>query len=363
MQTFVLQAFSSEDPTAARVSLARASIVEQRLSQTMIQMRLRLAETHYEPSRILQRIFNRRRRHIIDLTIQSYSVSHIEIFTIIYFLFILEQEDLITSLMFHVYSLQDMVKKCQFNKYHNGLVEELETKLSEFTSRQSMVVLGLTSVPPLTIDAFNTRLTNFQVTIDSLNLGYKQVRLHRIEEVFQSGVKTQSEDHLTHAFFFFQLNAIAQLLIKTAATESTGVILKVGKSRKSFMDFFKHIFDSSKLLSAGRSMFIVGVGSIFVMIPRLANTFANGQWILIALCMTQGDTVGGTFTTMRMRLVGTLLGRNEQFSLSVNIHSFILCARCHVELRDLSSCRDRCLQDIWHARSMAFSIWLFETVV
>ena len=264
--------------------------------------------------------------------------------------------------MFHVYSLQELVKKCQFNKYHNDLVEELETKLSEFTSCQSMVVLGLTSVPPITIDVFTARLTSFQVAIDSLNLGYKQVRLHRIEEVFQLGVKTQSEDHLTHAFFFFQLNAIAQLLIQTAATNTTVVISKVGK-RKSYMEFFQYKFDWSKLLSAGKSMLIVGVGSIFVMIPRLANTFANGQWILIALCMTQGDTVGGAFNTMKMRLVGTLLGRNEQFCLSANIHSFLLCIRCHVELRDLSSCRGRYLQNIWHACTMAFSIRLSETVV
>jgi hypothetical protein len=56
-------------------------------------------------------------------------------------------------------------------------------------------------------------------------------------------------------------------------------------------------------------MLIIGIGSIFVMVPTLANTFANGQWILIALCMTQGDTVGGAFNTMKMRLIGTLLGK------------------------------------------------------
>jgi hypothetical protein len=45
------------------------------------------------------------------------------------------------------------------------------------------------------------------------------------------------------------------------------------------------------------------------MVPRLVEVFENGQWILIALCMTQGDTVGGAFTTMQMRLFGTLLGK------------------------------------------------------
>ncbi len=71
MQTFVFEAFVTEDSAAAGISLARASIVELRLRETMIQMRLRLKETRHEPSRILQRIFNRRRRHIIDLTIQG----------------------------------------------------------------------------------------------------------------------------------------------------------------------------------------------------------------------------------------------------------------------------------------------------
>jgi hypothetical protein len=55
-------------------------------------------------------------------------------------------------------------------------------------------------------------------------------------------------------------------------------------------------------------MIIIGVGSIFVMVPYLAKVFENGQWILIALCMTQAETVGGAFTTMKMRLIGTLLG-------------------------------------------------------
>ena len=64
-----------------------------------------------------------------------------------------------------------------------------------------------------------------------------------------------------------------------------------------------------RFVSAFKSMVIIGVGSIFVMVPRLATAFENGQWILIALCMTQGDTVGGAFTTMKMRLVGTLFGK------------------------------------------------------
>ena len=67
IQTFTLQAFLSEDLAAANVSLARASIVERRLRQTMDQMHLRLNEAAYEPSRLLQRLFRCRHQPILDL--------------------------------------------------------------------------------------------------------------------------------------------------------------------------------------------------------------------------------------------------------------------------------------------------------
>ena len=291
MQSFVLQAFLCQDRTAARVSLARASIVERRLRDTMNGMRTRLLEARFEPAWILQRIFNRRGKHIIDLPIE-------------------ERVDLITTLMFHVCSLQAMVNQCLFNKYHNDLVDELETNISELISRQSIVISGLISPSLITREVFIDHLTNLQTVLNSLNSAYKEVRLHRIEEVLQSGIKTQSEDHLSHTFFFFQLGAIVRLLSKASVINSTPDTLKsIKREKKSFKDYCKFQFDGSRILSAVKSMLIIGVGSIFVMVPSLANTFANGQWILIGLCMTQGDTVGGAFTTMKMRLVGTLLGK------------------------------------------------------
>ena len=91
MQQFVLQAFLCEDQTKAKVSLARARVVERRLHKTMNEMRTRLLdETRLESSRLLQWIFRRRRgKDIIHLNIE-------------------EQADLVTSLMFHVCSLQAM---------------------------------------------------------------------------------------------------------------------------------------------------------------------------------------------------------------------------------------------------------------
>ncbi|CAF1230327.1 unnamed protein product [Rotaria sordida] len=39
-----------------------------------------------------------------------------------------------------------------------------------------------------------------------------------------------------------------------------------------------------RLLLSLKSMVIIGVGSIFVLAPRLAAAFENGQWILVTLC-------------------------------------------------------------------------------
>ncbi|CAF0895228.1 unnamed protein product [Didymodactylos carnosus] len=79
------------------------------------------------------------------------------------------------------------------------------------------------------------------------------------------------------------------------------------------------------LMSAVKSTFIVGIGSIFVLVPRLAAAFENGQWILIALCMTQTEcevalTVGGAFTAMKLRILGTLLGAMYGYVTYISVH-------------------------------------------
>jgi hypothetical protein len=189
------------------------------------------------------------------------------------------------------------------------LINELERNFSELITCQSIVISDLISSYSITQELFLNHLKNLQRSLDSLNFAYKQVRLHRIEDVFQSNIKTQSEDHLSHTFFFFQLAAIVRLLTSATVINFTRDNSNIIKKRKFLKNFFKFQFNSSRILSAIKSMLIIGVGSIFVIIPNLANTFANGQWILIGLCMTQGDTVGGTFNTMKMRLIGTLLGK------------------------------------------------------
>jgi hypothetical protein len=296
MQTLLLQAFLCQDQAAAGISLARATIIERRIRHTIIHMRERLDEARFEPSRLLQWLFNRKPRHIINLTIE-------------------DEEDLISTLMFHVCSLQAMVKECPFNKYHNDLIEALQLNISQLISSQSKVISGLVSPSSMAREIFIDHLTDLQTAINSVNSAYKQARLHRIEEILHADIRTPFEDHLSHAFFFFQLDTIVRLLTQATAIYSPEKKFKLIELKKSFKDCFEFHFDWSRILSATKSMIILGVGSIFVMVPTLANAFADGQWVLTGLCMTQGDTVGGAFTTMRMRLVGTLLGKTKKFSL------------------------------------------------
>jgi hypothetical protein len=230
--------------------------------------------------------------------------------------YFIEQEDFITSMMCHVSSLQLMVKQCEFNEYHGQFTRELQESLLHLNLCQSTVISSLMSSSVISRNDFNGRLTELQQAIESLRAAYIEARLRRVEHALEFGGTIRSEDHLAHAFFLFNLGAVVRLLIKvttidenrTFFQEIKDIIKKnLKKKRRTLIEWLKPQWP--QFLSAFKSMVIVGVGSIFVMVPRLANTFENGQWVLIALCMTQGDTVGGALTTMKMRLIGTLFGK------------------------------------------------------
>jgi uncharacterized membrane protein YccC len=72
MHTILIQTFLYRDEMAAQVSLAQTSVIEQTIRTAMSLMNARLKEARMELSRCLQRIFNRRRRHLFDLTIEGY---------------------------------------------------------------------------------------------------------------------------------------------------------------------------------------------------------------------------------------------------------------------------------------------------
>ena len=76
MYELVTQAFLCTDKMSAHLLLARASMIENMVKNALGPIQTRLDETHYEPSRSLQRIFNRKHRHIIDLTLQGNVFFH-----------------------------------------------------------------------------------------------------------------------------------------------------------------------------------------------------------------------------------------------------------------------------------------------
>ena len=71
MQKWIIQGFLCSDQMHAQVHLARASTIEQMIRNAMNMMHPRLREAYYEPSRIIQRIFNHKRRHLMDLKLQG----------------------------------------------------------------------------------------------------------------------------------------------------------------------------------------------------------------------------------------------------------------------------------------------------
>jgi hypothetical protein len=212
--------------------------------------------------------------------------------------------------MFDVCSLQVMVKQCQFNDYHRDCIRQLQSSLLHLNSCQSILISSLASSPAITKDEFTLCLSDLMQALESLRSAYINARLRRVKHLLESAIAIRSDDSLSHAFFLFQLGAIVRLLTGTTAkVKNKEISEKKKKQRKSVKECLTP--EWSRLLSAIKSMVIIGVGSIFVMVPRLANAFENGQWVLIALCVTQGETVGGAYTTMKMRLVGTLLGNNR----------------------------------------------------
>lgn len=71
MQRLIIQGFLCQDKMSAQVSLSRVSTIEQMIRVAINPLPMKLIEARFEPSRLLQRIFNRRRRNIIDLTIKG----------------------------------------------------------------------------------------------------------------------------------------------------------------------------------------------------------------------------------------------------------------------------------------------------
>ncbi|CAF1475714.1 unnamed protein product [Rotaria sordida] len=202
--TLTIQAFLCPDKMSAYMSLTRASLIENMVHNALTPIPMKLDKAHFEPARLLQKIFNRKHRHIIDLTLQN-----------------------------------------------------------DFTSQT----------------------INLQEAFKLLRTAYITTSRHQVKHALEIETTIQSEDHLSHAFFLFQLDAIVQLLTQIMTNDNRKKdISKI--SKKNTINLKEQLkLQWPRLLSSLKSMVIIGVGSIFVLVPRLAAAFENGQWILVTLCM------------------------------------------------------------------------------
>lgn len=313
MQVLIVEAFLSHDEMTAHMSIAKSKTIESMVNKALLPIKTRLNEACFEPTRLLQWIFNRNHRHIINLTLQGNSKNILSYETS--FFSLLEQEDLITSLMCHTCSIQLMVKQCSFNDYHVHYAQELRTSLLNLSSCQTKFISILISPSSITKDEFIREINNLQEAFQSVRLAYITARIHRIKHILEYELQMQSNDQLSHAFFLFQLGIIIRILTQITTKDNVNKDKNKEKHSKKFHFKERFIQQCPRLLSSFKSTVIIGVGSIFVLVPTLAYIFENGQWILVTLCVTQGDTVGGAFTTMKMRLMGTLIGMRYFFFL------------------------------------------------
>ncbi|CAF3828220.1 unnamed protein product [Rotaria sordida] len=284
--SLIVQAFLSPDQMSANVFLAQIPIVDNMINEVMIPIQMRLLEVKVEPTRLFQWITNRKGKRPINRTLE-------------------EQVHFVRALMLHISSMTLMVKQTPFNNNHVYWRQDIESSLNQLNSNQSIVISYLTSATIISEDDFDVSLNNFQSSIQSFRLAYQRIRIRRIEDALQSRTPINSDDQLPHGFFLFQLNAIAQLLLDITGTTTKEKPTKEKKKRRSCKEYFK--ISWPRLLGAIKTALIIGISSIFVMVPAIAKTFKNGPFILITVCMAIDDTVGGTFTTMKVRLIGIVL--------------------------------------------------------
>lgn len=202
--------------------------------------------------------------------------------------------------MCHICSIKFLINECEYNEYHQYFITGIESSICYLNSCQSSLISCIISSKSIRKDEFIYRLSNLSKSVETVRLSYENLYLDRRKTHLQS----KSQTNLSHGFFLFQLFRIVRLLTELTMDKKSE---NISNNKKCFKSYF--VFEWSKLILSIKSMIIIGIGSIFVMVPYLAKIFENGQWILIALCMTQADTVGGAFITMKMRLIGTLLGK------------------------------------------------------
>lgn len=141
-----------------------------------------------------------------------------------------------------------MVKQCQFNEYHNLYTQEHKASLIHLNLCQSTVVSSLMLSSIISRDEFNGRLSELQQALNTLRQVSIQARLRQVEYVLESATTIRSDDHLSHAFFLFQLAAIVRLLIQATTVNENksffqeikdGIKKKQKKKRRTVKEWLK----------------------------------------------------------------------------------------------------------------------------
>lgn len=75
MHVSIIQAFICPDKIGAQMSLVRTVMMENLVYKALGPIQDRLNEARFEPSRWLQRVFNRKYRHLVDMSLQGRTLS------------------------------------------------------------------------------------------------------------------------------------------------------------------------------------------------------------------------------------------------------------------------------------------------
>ena len=72
MYYLIIKAFLSKDPMATKIALSRSATIEKQIRQTMAMIPTRIAESKYEPIRILQKWAHRKETSLFNLTVEGF---------------------------------------------------------------------------------------------------------------------------------------------------------------------------------------------------------------------------------------------------------------------------------------------------
>lgn len=349
MYTLTMHAYLCSNKAESQALLNEANLVLAYVLQSSQQMRLRTAELQTEPAVLIRRLFRSKQ----SAYIRHQQDKYIEI---------------VGSLTFHVQSMIYTCNHVMYNQRHEQLAELCHESFENLIQQQQLIFDSITVTSHIQdieyitqqiiqLNSLYIKLTHTYTTalmkLNNIAVDYSThaVRMQNDgEHISSEGLANlhdlshkhthchihdtddaiaNRKDPLTFGHFMFHVHEIVRALDRnfntkyipyhnTDTTADTPHGTSIKSKLQQYITPMKHMtwkglynclkLDWTKVQNSLRCCILLGVGLIFVEVPILAQQFEHGQWILIAMCMTQGDNVGGSVTQMRLRLIGTLLG-------------------------------------------------------